>query len=88
MCKEKKVSELIDVLQHLPRYDTMYEADRVKLAEDLYHEDYRRQVPGSWTYYPFGDDGQSYQCSVCHEWSNHSYNYCPYCGARMKGDYL
>ena len=26
-----------------------------------------------------------YECSDCHEWSDNDSNYCPNCGAKMKG---
>lgn len=42
-------------------------------------------VHGRWTFYSsYGEDEYEYECSVCNEWANQRYTYCPNCGAHMK----
>lgn len=44
-------------------------------------------VHGYWTYYSSrGECEYEYKCSVCEDWANNPYRYCPYCGANMDGD--
>ena len=40
---------------------------------------------GEWIYDDFDGDGIDYQCSCCKQYSRRNWNYCPSCGARMKG---
>lgn len=56
-----------------------------EIAEALYNAGYRKQVEGKWKQaynsYP------RYVCTNCnHLYNNKEYKYCPYCGAKMKGD--
>jgi rubrerythrin len=64
----------------------------VKVAEHIYNAGYRKQIVGEWT----NNNGRTlYKCSVCghtcpydaqaDDISYWTCNYCPICGAWMKG---
>lgn len=39
---------------------------------------------GQWTYYSsHGEDAFEYKCSVCGDYADGCYSYCPECGAKM-----
>lgn len=42
---------------------------------------YRKQSKGEWEQYGLGNP----QCSLCHKYNIEKSNYCPNCGAKMKG---
>lgn len=53
-------------------------------AEALYNAGYRKQIEGEWLRYGY----DSMKCSLCGKVNtnyNHN-NFCPNCGARMKGE--
>ena len=52
-------------------------AENCKLFRDT--AGYRKQSEGEW----IGD--WDYECSVCHEYHDFKTNFCPNCGAKMKG---
>ena len=54
------------------------------MACTLYNADYRKQSEGEWETFP--SNGNKYRCSLCKEKSEKRYNFCPNCGAHMKGD--
>lgn len=70
----------------------------VRLAEHPYNAGYRKQSEGEWELHGNDDDlGSSFFCSLC-GWNideeafyrsqtndYEMYNYCPRCGAKMKG---
>ena len=54
------------------------------IAKDLCDIGYRKIEQGEWIvsgYY----EGDIFDCSLCGEWSLEKSNYCPHCGAKMKG---
>ncbi len=54
------------------------------IAEALYNEGYRKQSEGEWLTDRFGMDRSV--CSVCGAtYEGDGGNYCPNCGAKMKG---
>lgn len=56
-----------------------------KLIEEAPPADVQTVVHGRWTFYSsYGEDEYEYECSVCNEWANQRYTYCPNCGAHMK----
>lgn len=57
----------------------------VKCLERVPAADVAPVVHGRWTFYSsYGEDEYEYECSVCNEWANQRYTYCPNCGAHMK----
>ncbi len=38
---------------------------------------------GRWIYDPFNWEKLDYKCSNCSTYANNTYDYCPYCGAKM-----
>lgn len=65
-----------------------------KALETLYNAGYRKQSEGKWvanrhisvTKRNRTIHYETYKCSVCGTWNGrHRQNYCPNCGAKMKG---
>lgn len=59
-------------------------------AERLYNAGYRKQVKGEWVEIEFtvhceDDVGVCYRCSECEGYNDSEVNFCPNCGAKMKG---
>lgn len=59
------------------------------IAEALYNEGYRKQSVGEWVeikrFYQSGKTLIHYQCSLCGVYLAKQANFCPNCGAKMKG---
>lgn len=57
-------------------------------AKDLYWHGYRKQIEGEWekrTFIIFDSEKIGYTCSECNTTWETPTNYCPNCGAKMKG---
>lgn len=69
--------------------NTLIHSDELceEVAEYLYTAGYRKQSEGKWK---LGKSGCMYFCSSCgyaaHPREEEEWNFCPNCGARMKGD--
>ena len=76
-----EISHIInDAMYHL-----LDEDDCNYLSEHLYEQGYRKQNVGEWRQGDMPTYG-GYKCSVCGGNTIHyKANYCPNCGARMKG---
>ena len=58
--------------------------NRYQTVKNLSKMGYHKQSEGEWI--KKYDKAPRYVCSVCnHLFNNKSYNYCPNCGAKMKG---
>lgn len=62
-------------------------------AEAIYKENYRKQGEGTWEIRKIGDGGTTRTCSNCLITQTVTiyngkvmFRYCPYCGAKMKGE--
>ena len=68
------------------------ECDRRLFAERLYNKNYREQSVGKWIFGKLGGRG-AWVCSLCGagftgenaEWIANEHDFCPRCGAKMKG---
>lgn len=59
-----------------------------KAAEKFYAEGYRKQSEGEWekrTFIIFDSEKVGYKCSECNTTWDAPTNFCPNCGAHMKG---
>lgn len=89
MNKTKQINELAKVIYSSLRSDSMSRA----LASLLYSEGYRKQSEGEWIIKTYEYDWEYMMCSVCKEefypvdedTVDTTPNYCPNCGAKMKG---
>ena len=83
MSEEKQIEEMAKVIETTEQIardahcglpsPTMY-------AKDLYWHGYRKQSEGRWMQMPY-----RYRCSECGDTHISQFNYCPNCGAKMKG---
>ena len=85
MTKEKQIEDVVDILYNTERL-LIAKDDMVIIAKSLYKANYRRQTEGAW----IEVENQflyRYKCSSCEEiMLGKMKNYCPHCGARMKGE--
>ena len=86
MSKEKQIDEMARIIQE--RDD---EAMYASIADSLYNAGYRKQSEGKWVYEYTGDwlEGTDasldYKCTLCDQRATDPWNFCPHCGAKMKG---
>lgn len=94
MSREKQIEEIAKILlidcegactdcEYYGRYDGSL-CIPMRLANELYNAGYRKQIEGEWLRYGY----DSMKCSLCGKVNtnyNHN-NFCPNCGARMKGE--
>jgi DNA-directed RNA polymerase subunit RPC12/RpoP len=95
MSKEKQIEEMAKVLEITERKKMDSHCDLPSVEEyatDLYNAGYRKQCEGEWIdKYQGMYANQLYKCSVCGETAFHDdkrwflTNFCPNCGAKMKG---
>lgn len=82
MSKDKQIEEMaFFIFENSPLTNLSSE----DLAKDLYNAGYRKQSEGEWL--PTCDNHplvNKYKCSCCGE-KNLRGNFCPNCGAHMKG---
>lgn len=86
------------VVVHTPKYSKFggYDGENdiytMDIAKHLYKENYRKQIKAEWKYGK--ENGQyGYYCTNCKagfvgenaEWIAKEHDYCPKCGALMKG---
>ena len=82
MSREKQIEEMAEIICDA-RQKSVYS---VEIAEALYNAGYRKQKEGDWNIN--GTDGniiENWRCSACNGVSLKNSNYCPNCGAKMKG---
>ena len=92
MSKEKQIEEIAkDLAKHSFFYNGGCLMNYHHTAKLLYEADYRKQREGKWIdleYYIH--DMRVYECSECQNveaiYDLTSTNFCPNCGAKMKGE--
>ena len=92
MSREKQIEEMEKVIADafMADYNIGCDPCTGTVATALYLEGYRKQSEGEWekrTFVIFDSEKVGYRCSECNTtWDTPTKpNYCPNCGARMKG---
>ena len=83
MSREKQIEEMaFFIFENSPLTNLSSE----DLAKDLYNADYRKQSEGEWVWKSNGYKNRLH-CSLCNKTNEAdiSTNFCPNCGAHMKG---
>jgi rubrerythrin len=89
MTEQEQIEEMSRVIDATIEryYKSGYEADGDTIAPDLYAAGYRKQTYGKWMVCGIFDD--IFKCSVCGReytvFEAAEHNFCPHCGAKMKG---
>lgn len=84
MSKEKQIKEKHELSEsiYMSGHGLDWQ-DSDDIAEQLYHEGYRKQSEGEWVYVHTYMRGR---CSVCnHQMQYDNQPFCSNCGAKMKG---
>lgn len=83
MAKEKQIEEIYQEILTAGREFLKKPVLNVEkyVAEHLYNADYRKERQGKW----IRSGMNTPKCSLCHQYSYDFGNYCPNCGAKMKG---
>lgn len=69
-----------------PESGTAAMVQEIKKPTDFPSADVRENVRGKWIDVdPYGDSGLAFKCSECDKNSIRDTNYCPNCGADMRG---
>ena len=81
MSREKQIEEMEKVIADAFMEDYNIGCDPCPgtVATALYLEGYRKQSEGEWI------GLWDYECSVCRGYSEYKTDFCPNCGAKMKG---
>ena len=85
MSKEKQIEEMAKVLESTcdeTECNRPTDCDLCQ-ATRLYNAGYRKQSEGEWESFP--SLGNKYRCSHCKAKVESRTNFCPNCGAHMKG---
>ena len=101
MSEEKQIEEMASILENakidaLATIGSMNHGFGVWYAQALYNAGYRKQSDGAWITFHCTNGGKSkrgrtiiyktYTCDACGKTNGrHKTNYCPNCGAKMKG---
>ena len=91
MSKEKQIEEMARLLESFcelqDECSCIADCDECR-ATKLYEAGYRKQSDGEWekrTFVIFDSEKVGYRCSECNTTWDTPTNYCPNCGAKMKG---
>ena len=100
MDKEKQIEEFADDIDEAidnnmtwHDIDGITNIDTVGMANELKNKGYRKERQGEWKIMKMGDGDKVRTCSACMISQTVNvykgkvmFNYCPYCGAKMKGE--
>lgn len=90
--EKQAIEEMAKFIFDISPISAMWKEDARTLAEHLYNEGWRKQIKAEWK--SGTKNGQyGYYCTNCEagftgenaEWIAKEHDYCPKCGARMKG---
>lgn len=85
--REKQIEEMADVygaarLKARETLGSMNEGEAMWYSKAFYNAGYRKQYNGMWFHY----SSTMMECSICRKHTPiRKYDFCPRCGARMKG---
>ena len=101
MSKEKQIEEIAKLICNFPQcvnYNIIGECKACECqiadnAEKVYNAGYRKQSEGEWIVKRFNSRREFITCSTCNSvidciYQNvdeREFDFCPYCGAKMKG---
>lgn len=81
MTKERAISHLKDISMWGIVQADEYNALKMAIAELQ-----KKPKTGKWVKVIEENGNKFYMCSVCKEGTDEDYDWCPYCGCRMKGE--
>jgi hypothetical protein len=94
MSKEKQIEDMAEIMRHSCEKECRrnkygeFDCEYCE-AELLYTAGYRKQSEGEWIelkrFYASGKNLIHYQCNLCGVYLAKQANFCPHCGAKMKG---
>ena len=88
MSKEKLIEEMTEILEHSCERECPKPTNcDYCQAVLLYNAGYRKQSEGEWVKFRLSadDTANRWKCSVCKSERHEETDYCPNCGAKMKG---
>ena len=81
MNKEKQIIEIKECIDAVYGADCAYfDVDGFAIANEIFNAGYRKQSEGEW----IPHEGYE-ECGLCHTKTMFEHNFCPNCGAKMKG---
>lgn len=63
-----------------------YDVDGFAIAEEIYKRDYRKVERGEWKLFGTNVVLPKWECSVCQMTNPRATDFCPWCGADMRGE--
>lgn len=87
--KDREIEEMANDLYENRPYRELWIEDAQDIAEVLYNAGYRKQSEGEWIFKRTYYEADECNCSICEQLMTTAkgvrMNYCPNCGAKMKG---
>ena len=86
------MSRFIDADALIEKFKAEHDWSSVYIVEDMPTADVVEVVRGYWIVHRNAEISHgrlitNYECSICRTWSRYHSNYCPDCGAYMRGEY-
>lgn len=86
----KQIEEMTEILKNYTKKHNIMASVVIleSYAEELYNKNFRKQSKGEWekrVFIIFDSEMVGYKCSECNTTWDTPTNYCPNCGASMKG---
>ena len=84
MNRENQIIEIKECIDNVYGADcAYYDVDGFAIANEIYSKGYRKQIEGEWVR---DNENKPYICSNCRRFMTfQNLNFCPECGAKMKG---
>ena len=81
--EEKQIEEMAKIIYDNRPIPEIWQEDAEEIANILYNAEYRKQSEGEWIRHK--EDCLYNKCSICSYEHCREDNFCPNCGAKMKG---